>query len=109
MTEGSSVSHLRPNLFSLLKIRGFSPWRIMPLARSTCLFICGCATADQSTRMWKLSQNAKNFLPVNWVPLSVMIEFGTPNLKTMSVKNWTALIGFDLADGPSLDPLGEFV
>ena len=31
--------------------------------------------------MWKLLQNAKNFLPVNWVPLSVMIEFGTPNLK----------------------------
>ena len=40
--------------------------------------------------MWKLSQNAKNFLPVNWVPLSVMIEFGTPNLRTISVKNNTA-------------------
>ena len=40
--------------------------------------------------MWKLSQNARNFLPVNWVPLSVMIEFGTPNLNTMSVKNRTA-------------------
>ena len=37
-----------------------------------------------------MSQNAKNFLPVNWVPLSVMIEFRTPNLKTMSVKNSTA-------------------
>ena len=53
----------------------------MPLARSTRPFVCGCATADQSTRMWKLSQNVKNFLPVNWVLLSVMIEFGTPNLK----------------------------
>ena len=77
ITEGSFVSHLRPNLFNLLKILGFNSWRIMPLARSTCLFVCGCATADQSTRMWKLSQNTKNFLPVNWVPLSVMIEFGT--------------------------------
>ena len=99
ITEGSSVSHLWLNLFSLLKILGLRPWRIMPLTRSTCPFVCGCTTADQSTRMWYLSQNAKNFLPVNWVPLSVMIEFGTLNLKTMSVKNRTTCS----------DPLGEFV
>jgi hypothetical protein len=29
--------------------------------------------------MWNLSQNSKNFLLVNWDPLSVMMEFGTPN------------------------------
>ena len=75
MTEGSSVSHLQPNLFSLLKILGLRRYRIMPLARSTWPFVCGCATAGQSTRMWKSSQNLKNLLPMNWVPLSVMIEF----------------------------------
>jgi hypothetical protein len=42
----------------------------MPLARSTWLLFCWCAMADQSTRMWKSSQNLKNFLPVNWVLLS---------------------------------------
>ena len=49
--------------------------------------------------MWKLSQNVKDFLPVNWVPLSVMIEFGTPNLKMMSVKNRTACSDLILAMG----------
>jgi hypothetical protein len=28
--------------------------------------------------MWNLSQNSRNFLPVNWDPLSVMMELGTP-------------------------------
>jgi hypothetical protein len=40
--------------------------------------------------MWNLSQNSKNFLPVNWDLLSVMMEFGTPKRWTMSVKNVTA-------------------
>jgi hypothetical protein len=51
----------------------------MPLARSTWSLVCGCATAAQSTRMWNLSQNSRNFLPVNWDPLSVMMDLG--NLK----------------------------
>jgi hypothetical protein len=34
-TAGSSWSHFRPDLFSLSKILGFRPYRIMPLARST--------------------------------------------------------------------------
>ena len=33
------------------------------------------------------TQNQRNFLPVNCVPLSVMMEFGNPNRWTMSVKN----------------------
>ena len=57
--------------------------------RSTCLFIQGCATAAQSTRMCCSSQNRMNFLPVNCVPLSVMMEFGTPKRWTMSRKNST--------------------
>jgi hypothetical protein len=32
----------------------------------------------------------RNFLPVNWVPLSVMMEFGTPKRWMMLVKNATA-------------------
>jgi hypothetical protein len=27
--------------------------------------------------MWWSSQKSRNFLPVNWVPLLVMMEFGT--------------------------------
>ena len=37
-----------------------------------------------------------------------MIEFGTPNLKKIS-KEQNSLLGSNLADGSSLDPLGEFV
>jgi hypothetical protein len=46
--------------------------------------------AAQSTWMWNLSQNSRNFLPVNWDPLLVMMELGTPNRQMMSVKNVTA-------------------
>ena len=59
--------------------------------------------------MWKLSQNAKNFLPVNWVPLSVMIEFRTPKPEDDVRKEQNGSIGFNLADGSSLNPLGEFI
>jgi hypothetical protein len=73
-TAGSSWSHFRPDLFSWSKILGLSPCRIMPLARSTWPLVCGCATAAQSTRMWNLSQNSRNFMPVNWDSLSVMMD-----------------------------------
>ena len=65
----------------------------MPLARSTWPLVLGCPTADQATRMWWSSQNVRNFLPVNCVPLLVMMVLGTPNLWIMSVKNNTTCSG----------------
>ena len=93
MTDGSSTSHFLLNFFNLLYILGLRPCRIMPLARSTWPFVLGCPTADQTTWMWWLSQNVRNLCPVNCVPLSVMMVFGTPNLWMMLVKTsplaWT--------------------
>ena len=62
--------------------------------RSTCLFMRGCATVAQSTRMWYSSQNRRNFFPVNYVPLSVMMEFGTPKQWTISRKSSMACSDF---------------
>jgi hypothetical protein len=40
--------------------------------------------------MWWSSQKSRNFFPVNYVPLSVMMEFGTPKRWIILVKNATA-------------------
>jgi hypothetical protein len=40
--------------------------------------------------MWWPSQKSRNFFPVNCVPLSVMMEFGTPKRWMIFVKNATA-------------------
>ena len=59
----------------------------MPFVHSTCPFVRGCATVTQSTQMWYSSQNRRNFFLVNYVSLSVMMEFGTPKQWKMSRKN----------------------
>ena len=46
---------------------------------------------------------------MNWVPLSVTIEFGTPEPEDHVSKEQNSLLGSNLADGSSLDPLGEFI
>jgi hypothetical protein len=40
--------------------------------------------------MWWSSQKSRNFFPVNYVPLSVMMEFGIPKQWMIFVKNATA-------------------
>ena len=64
----------------------------MPFVRSTCLFVPGCTTMAQSMRMWYSSQNRRNFFPVNYVPLSMMMEFRTPKRRTISRKNSMACL-----------------
>jgi hypothetical protein len=52
--------------------------------------------------MWWSSQKSRNFFPVNCVPLSVMIEFGTPKRWMMLVKNATAYSDLMLFRGRTL-------
>jgi hypothetical protein len=49
--------------------------------------------------MWWSSQKSRNFFPMNCVPLSVMMEFGTPKRWMMLVKNATACSDLTLVKG----------
>jgi hypothetical protein len=49
--------------------------------------------------MWWSSQKSRNFFPVNYVPLSVLMEFGTPKRWMMFVKNTTACSDLMLVKG----------
>jgi hypothetical protein len=50
--------------------------------------------------MWWLSQKSRNFLPVNWVPLSAVGDVG---------KKEHNLLRPNAGDRTGLDPLGKFV
>jgi hypothetical protein len=65
---------------------------IILLARSICPFARGWAMMAQSIQMWYSSQNSRNLLLMNYVPLSVMIEFGTPKCWTMLVTHFIACL-----------------
>jgi hypothetical protein len=72
--------------------------------------------------MWWSSQKSRNFFPVNCVPLSVMMEFGTPKRWMIFVKNATTsldpmlvkgqtsihLENLSMATNRCLKPLGAF-
>jgi hypothetical protein len=49
--------------------------------------------------MWWSSQKSRNFFPLNYVPLSVMMEFGTSKRWMMFVKNATACSNMMLVKG----------
>jgi hypothetical protein len=49
--------------------------------------------------MWWSSQKSRNFFPANYVPLSVMIEFGIPKQWMIFVKNATACSDLMLVKG----------
>jgi hypothetical protein len=52
--------------------------------------------------MWWSSQKSRNFFPVNCVPLSVMMEFGTPKRWIIFVKNATTCSDPRLVKGRTL-------
>ena len=81
------MTHSSPNLFNRLKILG-----LRLFARSPCMFVWGGVTAAQSMRMWYSSQNRRNFFSVNYVSLSMIMEFSTPKRWTMSRKNSMAYL-----------------
>jgi hypothetical protein len=89
-TEGSSLCQFLPFASKSWNIIIFIPCRSNPLVCSTCPFVCGCAANEGWWWIPKSAQHLKNLTHLHWVPLSVRILFGTPNLYTMLLRNLTA-------------------
>ena len=90
-------------------MRVLSPLRISAFALSTCQLLWGCATDAKHSWMPMSSQYSWKSLLLNWVPLSVMMRFGTPNLHTMDLRNATADFFSDVHHRGNLRPFCEFV
>src|ERR1044072_7339993 len=90
-TAGSSSIHAPGALSSGSTNRGLIPDKMRPFALSTCPFDCGCATDATSSRM-PCSDAYRATTPfAKLVPLSVMMQLGTPYLQMMSAMNLTAV------------------
>ena len=61
----------------------FSPANITLLAASTCPLAWGCSTEVNWCFMFKSATNFLKPASVNWVPLSMVMDYGTPNLVTI--------------------------
>ena len=81
----------------------------MLFVRSTYLFVQGCAMVAQWTQMWNSSQNQRNFFLVNYVSLSMMMEFRTPKAMDDVKKEQHGLLELDRRDRPSFYPFCELV
>ena len=86
-----------------------SPLRTSAFALSTCPLLRGCATDAKHSWMPMSSQYSWNSLLLNWVPLSVMLRLGTPNLHTMDLRNVTTDFFCDVNHRGNLRPFCEFV
>jgi hypothetical protein len=71
-------------------VRVLSPLRISAFALSTWPLLLGWATDAKQSWVLMSSQYSWKIRLVNWVPLSVMIRLGTPNLQTIDLRKATA-------------------
>src|ERR1041385_2166162 len=90
-TNGSSSIHAPGALSSGSIILGLMPARMRPFALSAWPFDWGCATDATSSRMPYSDAYRANAPLAKFVPLSVMMLFGTPYLLATSAMNLTAV------------------
>ena len=77
-TAGSSSSQQSAERSSGSTRRGLMPDRMRPLAHSTCLLDCGCATEARSRRMPEMEYYCVSVPLAKLVLLLVMMLFGMP-------------------------------